>query len=110
MSNKNVVAYKLTNGVEIIGTVVSEDDKTINLADAFFLQAYQGEGGSIKLDYAPLTTLGRPANKTHHGFDVAMPRASVLFPFEPHPGITDQYLKIVDDVGLILPPEKGIIT
>lgn len=99
-----VKGFKLTNGLEVVAKLGSEDEKTINMIDAFFLQTVQTKDGSINVDYAPLTILGKPSGKTHMGFDVPMPRHSILFTFDLNPGIVEQYNQYTSPIDLSMAP------
>jgi len=104
MNNLNVQGFKLTNGLELIAKLTGEDDTTLHLEDAFFLQTIQQQDGTINVEYTPLTILGAPTGKSHMGFDVSLPRPSILFPFNLNPGIVERYLKVVSPIDLSLAP------
>ncbi len=104
MNALNVIGFKLTNGLDLVAKLVSEDDKSFSLEDAYFLQPHQQQNGSFDVQFLPMTVLGKPQNKGHLGFDLTMPRVSVLFQYELNPGIVDMYLKSVSPIDLSLAP------
>lgn len=104
MNSLNVVGLKLTNGLELVAKVVGEDEKDFHLEDAFFLQTVQQQDGSINVEYAPLTILGEPTGKSHVGFDLKLPKHSVLFPFNLNVGIVERYLKYTSPIDLSMAP------
>lgn len=96
-----VKAYKLTNGLEIIGKEASVTDTMYKIEDAFFLHAnHSEEDGSINVEYVPMTILGKPTGKTHMGFDVNLPATSVIFSYELNPGIVQRYQQYVSPIDL----------
>lgn len=104
MSNSNVIGVKLTNGLEIVAKLDTETDTVLNLVDAFFLQTKQSSDGSFNVDYVPLTILGAPTNKNHPGFDVALPRTTVLFTYQLNPALIEQYLTYTSVLDLSQAP------
>lgn len=104
MNSQNVMGFKLTNGLDLIGKLESDDEKGFGLVDAFFLQTVQQQDGSINVEYAPITVLAKPSGKTHMGFDFTLPRISVLFKFELNPGIVERYIQYVSPIDLSLAP------
>ena len=105
-----ICGFKLTNGLDLIAKIGGEDDKTIHLEDAFFLQVQTQQNGDLNVEYVPLTVLGRPTGKSHMGFDVNLPVNSVLFQFELNPGIVDKYLSYVEPPSPLILPNKELIT
>lgn len=104
MSN-NVKAYKLANGLDIIGKEVSSNSDGYEIEDAFFLQSSMSpEDGSINVEYTPMTVLGKPTGKNHMGFDISLPRISVIFSFELNPSIVERYLHYVSPIDLSQAP------
>ena len=104
MNNDNIQGLKLTNGLDLIGDVQGEtEDGRLVIKEAFFLQTVQSAPqGDINVEYLPLTLLGKPTGKNHQAFDVDLPKISILFQFELHPGIVDRYMQLVSPI--ILPP------
>lgn len=99
-----IKGFKLSNGLEVVAKLDKEDEKTVYMLDAFFLQTVQNKEGGINVDYAPLTILGKPSGKTHMGFDVPMPRHSILFMFDLNPGIVEQYKQYTSPLDLSMAP------
>ncbi|QDJ96532.1 hypothetical protein Xoosp13_346 [Xanthomonas phage Xoo-sp13] len=91
MSNSTIRGIKLTNGMEMIARLDAVNDQTYSLKDTFFLQTTSKQDGTFNVEYLPLTMLGMPTNKNHPGFDIELPRLSVLFLFDLNPGIVGQY-------------------
>lgn len=104
MNSQTVMGFKLTNGLDLIAKLESDDDKGYKLVDAFFLQTVQQQDGSINVEYAPITVLAKPSGKNHMGFDFTLPRTSVLFSFELNPGIVERYIQYVSPIDLSLAP------
>lgn len=102
--SSNVQVFKLTNGLDLIAKLGDESEKGFTLTDAFFLQTVQQKDGSINVEYAPITMLGKPTGKSHLGFDFTLPRLSVLFQFELNPGIVSQYMQYTSPIDLSMAP------
>lgn len=104
MSDLPVLGFKLNNGLELIGKLAGETDKSYRIEDAFFLQTVKLQDGSFNIEYVPLTILGKPTGKTHLAFDIDLPLSSVLFPYEINPGIADRYAQLLSPIDLSMAP------
>lgn len=104
MNLTNTTGFKLTNGLDLIAKVVGEDEAGFQLEDAFFLQTVKQQDGSINIEYVPITLLGKPTGKTHMGFDLKLPRLSVLFTFELNENIVDRFAQLTSPIDLSMAP------
>lgn len=102
--NFDVKAYKLSNGLDIIGKETKVTDEGYVIEDAFFLHAQHQENGTINVEYTPMTILGKPTGKNHMGFDITLPKVSVIFSYELNPGIVERYLQYVSPIDLSQAP------
>ncbi len=104
MSNE-IKGFKLSNFADVIGKEVKVTDTHYHIEDAFFLRSSPQEDGSLIINYVPLTMLGSPeGNKNHMGFDVELPKNSVLFSFKLNEGIIQRYLSYVSPLDLSMAP------
>ncbi len=104
----SVKGYKLTNNLDLIAKEIDVTADSYKLGDAFFLRPVQHEDGTLNIEFIPLTLLGSQDGKMHMGFDVDMPRLSVLFSYDLNPSIVERYMGYVSPIDLSMAPSARL--
>lgn len=99
MSNNTVRVYGLVNGMEMIGSFVSEDNEKIALKNAMALHVQQGSGpdGAVKLQLIPPTFF---SNTTEKGVNVDLYKSNILFTYDLRDDIYQEYCKLTGSIIL----------
>lgn len=89
----DVKTFGLVNGMEIIGTLVSENDTQYVLKNvlALNIQPGQGPNGEVKLQLIPPTFFSDAPEGGRKGTDVNLYKSTIMFEYNLREDILQQY-------------------
>lgn len=102
MREQNIKGFKLMNGSEMIGNILSETDQSYEIEDAIFWDLVQLEQGKYDVQFTPLTYGAKTApDATHQAVNMTLPKMAVLFPYVLRDEIEMRYRQLVSPIILL---------
>ena len=100
---EEIVAFKLTNGHEIIGKLKSESDSVYDVEDAMHLFAEPTDSNNIGLRFVPITFFAKQKSNAKDGMflvSFALQKSHVLVKYEPLPEVQRSYFSATSTIVL----------
>ena len=92
INTDNIVAFKMNNGIELIGELVSETDHTFGVNKALFFELAPVDENKVHIAMYPVSAaLDGDDGDRMPLTNVTLQKSSVMFTFNPRPEVKERY-------------------